>query len=143
MKLINIRYKLALVIIICIAACNSNSDSNKPITDTTAATTTDTAMIITPVEKGDVVDTLYKLSFIKESNRYLDSLTKHKHGIAFIVDTAATTYNVTAGYNGDLRFETYYTLTIDKKTKEIKVQDVISGDMVSPAEFEKRRKANK
>ncbi|MEI9958512.1 MAG: hypothetical protein WDM90_19905 [Ferruginibacter sp.] len=134
---IKIKYTLFILSIVCIAACNNNDKSNTPVTDTLNKQVTDSAKFA-PLAKGNVFDTLYTLSFVKESNSYIDSLSKHKHGIAFIVDTTADSYKITAGYNGDLRFETYYTFTIDKKTKEIKVQDVITGDMVTPAEFEKR-----
>ena len=58
--------------------------------------------------------------------------------MAFIIDTADNEYNVKAGYDREVRFETYYTFSVDKKTRAIKVLDVISGQMITPAEFEKR-----
>jgi len=138
---IKIKYTLFILSIVCFTACNNNDKNNSPVTDTLNKQVIDSAKFA-PLAKGNVFDTLYTLSFVKESNRYLDSLTKHKHSIAFIVDTTANSFKITAGYNGDQRFETYYTFTIDKKTKAIKVQDVITGEMVTPAEFEKRQKTN-
>lgn len=75
-----------------------------------------------------VMDTLLKLPFIVKSNRYIDSLTRQKQGISFMTDTLENTYEIRAGYNGPERFETYYHLSVDKKTLEIKVMDPIGGD---------------
>src|SRR5437773_7244934 len=59
--------------------------------------------------ENKILDTLFKLSFIKRSNSYIDSLSKHKHGIAFIFNKEKDNkILVTAGYHGPLRFETYY-----------------------------------
>jgi len=146
MKTVKTKYLLGFLVISGIAACNNNDSTNTPAVDTTVKTAVaDTSLkpVAPAPEKKDVLDTLYTLPFVKESNKYLDSFTKHKHGIAFIVDTTSENYNIRAGYDGEERFETYYIFTINRKTKEIKIQDVISGDMVSPAEFEKRRKVNK
>jgi hypothetical protein len=42
---------------------------------------------------------------------------------------------VKAGYNGAERFETYYHFSVDPKTLEIKILDIISGDYISLEEY--------
>ncbi|MGC4103652.1 hypothetical protein [Ferruginibacter sp.] len=138
------RYTLGLAVLLLMTACSNN--------DKTPAATTDTLKKDTPVaaqpsirvpiaKENDLIDTLNTLSFVKESSKYIDSISNHKHSLAYIIDTTDTEYTVTAGYNGAERFETYYNFSIDKKTRQIKVQDAISGDMVTPKEFERMRKA--
>ncbi|GAB2809821.1 hypothetical protein [Ferruginibacter profundus] len=143
------RYLSFLFSVILIAAgtsCNNNDKSSVAVPDSLTNNNTGNVQqsIVVPIAReNDIIDTLNALPFVKESSRYIDSLTNHKHTIAYIIDTTDNEYTVTAGYNGADRFETYYNFTINKKTREIKVQDVISGDMVTPAAFEKLRKADK
>ncbi|MGG9962536.1 hypothetical protein [Ferruginibacter sp. SUN106] len=145
----NSRHITHLFLVILITAgtsCNNNDKSNAGVTDslkTDSLNTTQQSIIVPIAKENDIIDTLNSLPFVKESSQYIDSITNHKHTIAYIIDTTDKEYTVTAGYNGADRFETYYNFTINKKTREIKVQDVISGDMVTPAAFEKLRKADK
>lgn len=87
-----------------------------------------------------IEDTLMKLSFVKESNAYIDSFSNHSHGMAFITDTAQGKVTVMAGYNGTERFETYYNFIVDPKTFEIKVLDPGTGDYVSVLDYIKNNK---
>jgi hypothetical protein len=135
-----------LVVSLVIASCNNSDKNAAAIADTLQKDSSayiEQSIRVPMAKQNDIIDTLNALPFVKESNRYLDSLSNHTRSIAYIIDTTEKEYNVTAGYNGAERFETYYNFTINKKTREIKVQDVISGDMVTPKEFEKLRKADK
>lgn len=95
---------------------------------------TDTAL------QAKITDTLMQLSFIQESNHYIDSISDHTKGISFITDTANNEISVMAGYNGRERFETYYNFTIHPGTFVIKVLDPVSGDVVTVEEYLKRNK---
>jgi len=57
------------------------------------------------VTENDIIDTLNALPFVKESNKHIDSVSHHKHSMAFIIDTADKEYNVRAGYDGEVKFE--------------------------------------
>jgi hypothetical protein len=56
-----------------------------------------------------------KLPFVEKSNSYIDSFSNHRHGIAFMLDTAGNKISVLAGYNGPEKFETYYNFSINPK----------------------------
>lgn len=116
---------------LAILSCKGNSDTktgdsqDSPDTGTRTDTVTEQRPAADPV-----ADTLMKLPFIIKSNQYIDSLSNHRHGIAFIADTTDQEINVKAGYNGAERFETYYHFTIDRKTGEIKIMDMVKGDYI-------------
>lgn len=115
-----------------VLACN-NSKDNKENGNQDTTVLTGQAELATdqvPPATDPITDTLMKLPFIIKSNNYIDSFSNHKHGIAFISDTTGQEISVKAGYNGDERFETYYEITIDRKTGEIKVLDPIEGDHI-------------
>ena len=85
-----------------------------------------------------ITSALMKLSFVKKSNAYIDSFSNHRHGMAFMLDSLGSNENeisVQAGYNGDLRFETYYQFYVNPKTLEIKVLDVVNDKKLSVKEF--------
>lgn len=113
-------------------ACNNGKDNKVNGNQDTAAVTGQAELTTdrSTTAANPITDTLMKLPFIIKSNNYIDSFSNHKHGIAFISDTADQEISVKAGYNGDERFETYYDITIDRKTGEIKVLDPIEGDYI-------------
>jgi hypothetical protein len=113
------------------------SPANK---DNTLLPVTNNAVAVKSLEDL-ITDTLMQLPFIKESNRHIDSLSHHKKSIAFIFDSSANEISVKAGYNGEDRFESYYNFTVDPKTRNIKVMDIISGDYLSVDEFIKQKKS--
>ena len=87
------------------------------------------------------IDTLMKISFVKKTNKYLDSLTDHKHGIAFIMDSVSSNeLSVMAGYNGPERFETYYNFTIYPKSFDIMIEYPDTGELVSIDQYIKLKK---
>ncbi len=130
------RYVVFLAMVLGLLSCNNNTDKETPVPGDT------TSILIEPVTppvaedwEKKVTDTLMKLSFVKESDRYIDSISDHKHGIAFMQDTSDGMIAVKAGYNGPERFETYYNFSIDPKTFEIKILDPVSGVYLSIGEY--------
>lgn len=135
---------IAAILFIC--ACNNQDGPQEAPADTSIAATkqdsssgfvynfTDSAL------HDKITDTLMQLPFVKESNRYIDSISNHKKAIAFITDTTGTAISVMAGYNGVERFETYYHFTIDPKNFEIKIMDIASGDFIPVADYLKKNK---
>ncbi len=141
--------KKELVFLLCIAgavACNNakdqempaNLDSVAPIIvkpDTPAAyihSFKDTLL------EDKITAALRKLPFVKKSDKYIDSISNHKHGIAFLLEEPAkdeTDIPVQAGYNGAERFETYYRFFVNPKTLEIKVYDVVEDKKLTLKEY--------
>ena len=99
---------------------------NKPIRDT--------------ILESKIFDTLIKLSFIKRDNNHIDSITRHKHGIAFLIDPVSKSEDVIvhAGFNGKYRFETHYLIYVNPKTLDIKIYDPVTDEKLSVKEFEKK-----
>lgn len=142
MNPVKIKYQLCLLLIIVLIACNSSGNKTNAIADTLQSPAPDSQKIMVHVSrKGDILDTLNALPFVQEANRNIDSVTGHKSSIAYIIDTTAGKYNITAGYNGEERFETYFLFSVDINTRAIKVEDVISGELLTPEAFEKRRRS--
>ncbi|MEO8406723.1 MAG: hypothetical protein ABI480_19070 [Chitinophagaceae bacterium] len=156
------RYLLYLFIFFLVAACNNNADKQATTNDSTHVNDT-----MRPIEHAatnamtnsspdstkeyvpsfnnqsltdKISEVLMKLPFVKKSNTYLDSLTNHEHGIAFIFDSSAKGVSVMAGYNGDLRFETYYNFLVDPATFNVKILEPISGEMISTKEYIRSQK---
>ncbi|WP_118951994.1 hypothetical protein [Taibaiella helva] len=77
---------------------------------------------------------LQKLPEVKTRDRFIDSLTQHKHGIAMInydQDKTSTLpyYEINVGYSSEIRFENYYTFRVYKKDCRIEVDDIEEGWM--------------
>jgi hypothetical protein len=88
-----------------------------------------------------ITDTLLTFPFVKESNEYIDSLSGHTKGIAFILDSAGENkILVMAGYNGSDRFETYYNFTIDRRDLSILITDPLSGETNTIQEYINKNK---
>ena len=128
------------------AACNNAKDQDKNIA--AADTTVHTVKPDSPAAyihsfkdtslEDKITAALLKLPFVKKSDKYIDSISNHKHGIAFMLDEPAkdeTDIPVQAGYNGAERFETYYRFFVNPKTLEIKVYDVVEGKKLSLKEY--------
>jgi hypothetical protein len=135
------RYLALVFLVISILACNSNKERSPVESKDTTAVNNETAL---PAEtnpvKDPITDTLMKLPFIIQSNRYIDSISSGQKGIAFLADTADGIISVKAGYNGEERFETYYDFSIDPRTFDIKILDIISGEYISLAEYIKKNR---
>lgn len=88
------------------------------------------------------VDALSKLPEVKARDRFIDSLTNHKHGISMINydqghTPSLTYYEINVGYSSDIRFENYYTFRVSKKDCSIMVEDIEDG-WISLREWRKR-----
>lgn len=82
-----------------------------------------------------------KIPFVENTNQYLDSLTRHKQGITFIIDSVgANEISVMAGYNGPERFETYYNFTVYPKTFDIMIEYPETGELVPIEQYIKLKK---
>jgi len=91
--------------------------------------------------EAKIIDTLLTIPFVKKTDRYLDSLTGHKRGISFIIDSVRDNeVSIMAGYNGPERFETYYNFTVYLKTLDINIEYPDTGEMVSVEQFIKLTK---
>lgn len=91
----------------------------------------------------EITNDLLKLPFVLKTDSYIDSLTEHRRGISFMLDSAASNENeisVQAGYNGPERFETYYRFFVNPKTREIKVYDPVSDKKLSVKQYLKTLK---
>jgi hypothetical protein len=142
MNPVKIKYQPLVVLIILFIACNSSGNKTVVTTDSAQPAIPDSQKIMVHVSKeGNILDTLNALPFVKEANRNIDSITGHKSAIAYIIDTTGNKYNITAGYNGEERFETYFLFSVDKITRAITVEDVVSGESLTPEVFEKRRRS--
>lgn len=90
------------------------------------------------------LDCLMQLPEVKKQDRFVDSLTKHQHGITFIdYDQGKTTglpyYEIHVGYSSEIRFENYFTFRVNKKSCRIEVDDPITG-LLPLAQWRKQHK---
>jgi hypothetical protein len=97
----------------------------------------------TTLSKQFIHDTLLTIMQVKKSDAYIDSLTNHKQGISFMIGKPqqgkeSLGYQVQAGYNSDVHFETYYFFYINPANKEIKVLDQTSGNILPLQEWQKQ-----
>ncbi|MDB5223356.1 MAG: hypothetical protein JWN83_2023 [Chitinophagaceae bacterium] len=132
--------------LIFILSCNS--ENQKTITLIPPVKDSLDSKLYEPVDTSlqkKIADTLIKLSFIKESNRYIDSSTNHNHGIAFIMDALKndSLIYVQAGLNREDRFVTGFQLYVNPTTMEIKVYEPASDKKLSVKEYEKHLKTLK
>ncbi len=90
-----------------------------------------------------ILDILAKLPEYQKTEKYIDSLSKGKKGVASMLDKPTANepdyYKVSVGYNGDARFETYYLFYVNPNTADIKIMDEVTGDVVSMDVWRKRK----
>jgi hypothetical protein len=91
--------------------------------------------------ENKITAVLMKLPFVQKSNRYIDSISNHKHGISFMLDnTRSTEISVLAGYNSDERFETYYHFFVDPQSLKVMIYDPLTNKNLPVKEFVKTLK---
>ena len=77
----------------------------------------------------------------------IDSLSNHTKGIALMIverpNDGLPYFSVKVGYDGDTRFETYYLFYVDPKTLAVKIEDILSGEVLTLDEWRKQKKAQK
>ena len=137
---------LVLLLIVGAVACNNAKEKESTVTTDTSTITNvrpDTAAAYLhtfkdTLLKDKITAALLKLPFVKKSDKYIDSISNHKHGIAFLLEEPAkdeTDIPVQAGYNGNERFETYYRFFVNPKTLEVKVYDVVEDKKLTVKEY--------
>ena len=137
---------VVLFLIVGAVACNNAKDKESlvprdTLTETTVKPDTPAAYIHTfkdTVLEDKIKAALLKLPFVKKSDKYIDSISNHKRGIAFMLDEPAeqeTDIPVQAGYNSKERFETYYRFFVNPKTLEIKVYDAVEDKKLTLKEY--------
>ena len=131
------------------AACNQSSETkDEPVKDSVAA---DAKPVAEPgyihrfgdtALENKITAALLQLPFVQKSNRYIDSISDHKHGISFMLDSAniSNEISVQAGYNGEQRFETYYHFYVNTKNLDIKVYDPVADKKLTVKEYLKTLK---
>lgn len=142
------RYLLCSLLLWALAACHSGDTHAPASTDSSAQASSDSDgryihHFGDSLLEASITDTLLKLPFVKQSNRYIDSISHHQHGMAFLLDSATNDANgitVQAGYNRDDRFETYYRFRVNPRSLEIKVYDVAEDSLLSVKDFIKLQK---
>jgi len=132
-------------LIAVLAACNNAADKQAPAIKDSATNTVHTDSVTSYVHKFEdtlledkITNALMKLPFVIKSSKYIDSLSNHKHSIAFMMDkpeAPETDIPVQAGYNGNERFETYYRFFVNPKTLEIKVYDPVEDKKLTVKEY--------
>lgn len=134
-----------LVLVIFFASCNNGDKTDGVVTNDSLIIKEQTDSTLNYIHaftdtalENKITAALLKLPFVVKSNRYIDSFSNHKHGIAFMLDNPAandTDISVQAGYNGDQRFETYYRFDVNPKTLEIKVHDPVTDKKLTVKEY--------
>ncbi len=142
-----------MLLLFCLVECNSSSEpkaiaTSDSLSKDPAAAKKDSELsyvhtFTDSILEDKITKALMKLPFVKKTNAYIDSFSNHQHGIAFMLDSlekGEKEIAVRAGYNGDLRFETYYFFYVNPKTMEIKVLDVINDKKLSVKEYIKSQR---
>ena len=132
-------------LIAVLAACNNTADKEAPAVKDSAVNAILTDSVSKYVHTFEdtlledrITAALMKLPFVIKSSQYIDSISNHKHNIAFMMDAPEapeTEVHVQAGYNNSERFETYYRFFVNPKTLEIKVYDPVEDKKLTVKEY--------
>lgn len=144
------RYLFLLFLLSTFTACNNSAEKkDEPIKDSVVSDVEPAAEPGYIHRFGDtalenkITSVLLKLPFVQKSNSYIDSISDHKHGISFMLDSTGNSeheISVQAGYNGDQRFETYYHFYVNPKSLDIKVYDPVADKKLTVKEYLKTLK---
>lgn len=93
----------------------------------------------------EAMNTVNALPEVKKQSKYVDSLSKGKQHLSFMVDSLTVKnkpfYRVKTGFDGPMRWETYTIFYVDKNNcSDVLVDDVVSGNIIS---LEQWRNLNK
>jgi len=93
-----------------------------------------------------MITKLLELPEVRKANSYIDSFTHHVHGVSAILMSKPNMnlkhYWIAVGYNGSLRFETYYNFYVWPRTMIIKYLDIKSGKPLTLTEWRRKRKSS-
>ena|SRR5689334_1633587 len=94
--------------------------------------------------ENKIIRKILSIPEVKEKNKFIDSLSKHKHGISVIVlkrpIKATDYYWVQAGYNNEIRFEPYYNFYVYGPEMVIKFFDPMTNEVYSLREWRRKGK---
>ena len=130
--------KFLLVILWCsFASCQDHSAKQKQIKNTTGSN------IKCDLQRAE--EEILKLPEVISRNALIDSLSNHTHRISFLSDSSTIDgteyYEIKAGYNSDLRYETYYNFYVEKgNCKNIKIAEPVEGDIIPLSEWRIRNR---
>lgn len=88
-----------------------------------------------PILEAKIRDTLRTFPFIKRAEFYFDSLSNHKEGVTFTMDTFRGKIWPIAVYYKDNYFQKLYRFEITPATMEIKISNIESGEFISIEEY--------
>lgn len=109
------RYVIGLCFVLLIVACHHQREK-----------------IITLQEAEEKV---LSLPLTQKINEYIDKFSDGKHGVSILSDSLLIDnkyfYELQIGYNSPIRYETYYTLYVNKSNEEdIRIMEPISGEII-------------
>lgn len=89
--------------------------------------------------QGKITDTLRLFPFIKKYQAYFDSLTDHKQGLTFTMDTFRNKiYPIAVFYDEkEKHFQKLYRFEVNPQTMEIKIGDTNTGEYITVDEYYK------
>jgi hypothetical protein len=92
--------------------------------------------------EGRAFDKVFRIREVQKANRRIDSVTHHQHGISLMVGHRPTMkepyFIIQAGFNGELRYETYYSFYVYTRNLVVKVADPETGAPISLTEWRKK-----
>lgn len=88
------------------------------------------------------IQIITQLKETQKQQKYIESITNNKKGVSYMTNTKIIKnqeyFEVSTGYNGDDRWESYNTFYVNKKNcNEIYVSDAVSGDIISLVQWRK------
>lgn len=133
------RFEFVLLLFLCTSLLGCKKEKNNILLD---------HQNLPSIEKCNINNAehvILKLSEVVDKNKFIDSLTNHKHGISLISDSleieGTKYYEIKAGYNSEIRFETYFTFYIEKENcNNIKVWEPIEGNIITLSEWRDSKK---
>lgn len=131
-----------IITLLIVFGCNQAGNKNPAVADSLIKPKADSNLseITVKYSYQAILDSILAIPFISNSNHYIDSFSRHRHGIAFMVDSAKSPWLIQAGYNGKDRFETYHWLYVNPTNFDVKVYDVVNDVQLSIADYLKKDK---
>jgi hypothetical protein len=132
----------SLFLVFSLSCKNSNNSSENKTKVAGNSSTIAVQNVNDSIFENYIVDTIFSLKEVREKNKYIDSFTNHRKGIAAMVNKSSENkyeYEIAVGYNGEDRFETYNIFYFDSATKQISILDVISGDKIGLEDWRKKK----
>ncbi|KQT24179.1 hypothetical protein ASG22_09190 [Chryseobacterium sp. Leaf405] len=98
--------------------------------------------------KDTAIKIIGELSESKLQTKYIDSISHHKRGLSFMIDSLKIKnedfYEVKTGYNGEFHWETYHIFYVNKNNcKKILINEVVSGNIIPIDTWRKLQKQKK